>query len=90
MTIDTDRTKTPSNQEFFWASRRGMLELDLLLVPYVEANIAKLSPEDRKHLWGLLQEEDTWLFECLVHRSFDKQDRHAPMLERILNYANPT
>jgi antitoxin CptB len=91
MTTDSDTTTHPSDQVLFWASRRGMLELDLLLVPYVQAHAKQLSHSDRKLLWDLLQEEDTWLFDHLVHiKESSETPRHTVMLKRILEYADST
>lgn len=84
------RMKNPSNAVLYWASRRGMLELDLLLVPYVRDRASQLSATDRERLWELLQEDDTWLLERLVYSREHKDDRHRIMLERILEYVDST
>jgi antitoxin CptB len=51
-----------------WHSRRGMRELDLLLLPFVEAVLPGL-PSERQSLYRrLLEEEDQDLFCWLVLR----------------------
>lgn len=87
---NSEVTQNPSDKVLHWASRRGMLELDLLLVPYVSAHAATLSRDDRIQLWDLLQEDDPWLFDHLVHRHIDKNTRHHTILKRILKHVDAT
>lgn len=51
-----------------WHSRRGMLELDLILVPFVERTLSGLSARELQLYQGLLQEEDQDLFVWLTKR----------------------
>jgi antitoxin CptB len=51
-----------------WHSRRGMLELDLLLVPFVENRVATLSSAQLLLYQQLLAEEDQDLFVWLTRR----------------------
>ena len=51
-----------------WHSRRGMLELDLILVPFVERHLSTLSETELQLYQGLLQEEDQDLFVWLTKR----------------------
>lgn len=55
-------------KKLFWHSRRGMLELDLLLVPFVDKCVAKLSAEDQVLYQQMLREEDQDLFKWLLLR----------------------
>ena len=41
-----------------WASRRGMLELDLMLLPFLEKVYPSLDEEDQRRYWRLLECED--------------------------------
>lgn len=45
-----------------WASRRGMLELDLILGPFVANEFQQLNSEDQQRYIRLLEEEDNDLF----------------------------
>lgn len=54
--------------KLFWASRRGMLELDLVLLPFVENVFPTLPPEDQDRYWKLLDQEDQDLFAWLLRR----------------------
>lgn len=51
-----------------WHSRRGMRELDLLLLPFVEGFLRDLSAEDQALYRLLLEEEDQDLYNWLVLR----------------------
>jgi antitoxin CptB len=54
-----------SESEFnrtYWASRRGMLELDLILLPFVERRLRDLAAIDQQRYVRLLECEDTELF----------------------------
>ena len=49
-----------------WASRRGMLELDLMLQPFVEQHYDQLDQTDQQLFQKLLELEDQQLFLWLV------------------------
>ncbi|VFB18370.1 tpr repeat-containing protein [Pseudomonas fragi] len=49
----------------YWHSRRGMLELDVLLVPFVKEVYATLNDVDRECYRKLLECEDQDMFGCL-------------------------
>lgn len=51
-----------------WHSRRGMRELDLLLLPFVENVLPGLTSERQELYRRLLEEEDQDLFSWLVLR----------------------
>ena len=55
-----------------WGSRRGMLELDLWLVPFVEVIYPTLEQADKERYHQLLECEDPDLFAwCMGHREPD-------------------
>lgn len=55
-------------KRIYWASRRGMLELDLMMVPYVEGRFRELDDARQQHYIRLLECEDTELFSWLLGR----------------------
>lgn len=65
----------------FWSSRRGMLELDLILLPFLENIYPNLSQEDKERYWKLLECEDQDMFEWFVNR----QDPQNTELQRIVD-----
>ena len=52
----------------FWASRRGMLELDLILIPFLDNHYDSLAPEDKDRYHLLLDCEDQDLFGWFLNR----------------------
>ena len=69
-------------QKIYWRSRRGMLELDLLLVPFTLEVYAGLSAEDRSRYRQLLDSEDQDLFAWLMRR--ETAAGWQPIIDRIL------
>jgi len=52
----------------FWGSRRGMLELDLILQPFLDNIYPSLEQADKERYWKLLEEQDQDLFAWFMHR----------------------
>lgn len=53
----------------FWSSRRGMLELDLVLMPFVDNVYPSLDEADQRRYQVLLEEEDQDLFTWFMRRA---------------------
>lgn len=62
-----------------WSSRRGMLELDLLLLPFAEQAFPQLAPEQQALYVELLAQEDQQLFAWLV-----RGDAPAPRWQGLI------
>ena len=54
-----------NRNRLLWAARRGMLELDLLLRPFVENFYDGLEDNDKLRFEVLLEQEDQVLYEWL-------------------------
>ncbi len=52
-----------------WACRRGMLELDLFLLPFCERYYAALSMEEQNLFKALLESPDPDLFQWLMQQA---------------------
>jgi antitoxin CptB len=63
-----------------WASRRGMLELDLILSPFVENVYDSLTENDQLRFEVLLECEDQTLFMWFMQR----EQPTDPNMQRIL------
>ena len=63
-----------------WACRRGMLELDLILEPFVEQFYETLEEADQLRFEVLLESEDQSLFMWLMKR----QSPDSPDMQRIV------
>lgn len=59
-----------------WACRRGMLELDLVLEPFLENVLPNLAPEQQAQFERLLECEDQDLFNWFLRKEdpSDEQD----------------
>ena len=71
-------------QKIFWHSRRGMLELDLLLVPFSQNVFTSLSLEMQLLYRDLLAEEDQDLWDWLVLGRMPPDLRFEKIIKRIL------
>ena len=69
-------------QKTYWRSRRGMLELDLLLVPFTVEAYADLAPADQSLYRQLLGCEDQDLHSWLMRR--ESAESYQPIIDRIL------
>lgn len=49
-----------------WASRRGMLELDVILTPYLQQSFEQMSSTDIQHFKDFLEQDDPDLYAWLM------------------------
>lgn len=71
----------------YWHSRRGMLELDLVLMPFAKEQYAQLNDVDQQIYKRLLACEDQDLFAWFLQRRKAEDPELATMVERILDYS---
>ena len=64
-----------------WHCRRGMLELDVLLVPFLERRFRSLPFEDQQRFENLIECEDQDIFSWVMRNS----EPEDPELLRIVN-----
>ncbi len=69
-----------------WASRRGMLELDLVLLPFVENVYAGLPSEDQARFDALLECEDQDLFNWFLRKGVPEDAEHRETVELVLRH----
>ncbi len=69
-----------------WASRRGLLELDLLLAPFVMETFLELNASLRQDYRELLFQDDQDLMEWIMGRSAITEDRFVPVIEEIRRF----
>jgi antitoxin CptB len=67
----------------YWRSRRGLLELDLLLPPFVTARYDALSDAQKRAFDALLDCEDTDLWDWLQRRSAPPDVELAAVIDQI-------
>ncbi|MCO7514655.1 succinate dehydrogenase assembly factor 2 [Pseudomonas guariconensis] len=73
----------------FWHSRRGMLELDVLLVPFTQEVYPSLSEADRELYRRLLTCEDQDLFGWFMERNESEDPELQRMVRIILDRVQP-
>lgn len=74
-------------RRLLWAARRGMLELDLLLNPYVENCYAQLALDEQRVLERLLECQDQDLYQWLIGRVPPPDRELQMMVAAIIAYA---
>ena len=73
-------------KKMYWHSRRGMLELDLILVPFAENVLPQLSKNECKEYARLLEEEDQDIFMWLMKREPVQDSSLKPIVDKILSH----
>lgn len=79
-----------SEQDFnrtYWASRRGMLELDLILIPFVERRLRELDAVDQQRYVRLLECEDTELFAWFMQSAHTTDPELTGIVEQIIAFS---
>lgn len=69
-----------------WAARRGMLELDLVLEPFVRARYASLGRRDRQRFQRLMGCEDQDLFAWFLRRERPDDEELAEIVSTVLEF----
>ncbi len=82
--------KAIEKKRLWWHSRRGMLELDVLLLPFLEEVYSDLSDEDQAKYRKLLDCEDPDLFSWFMQHKRPEDADLAYMVNMILNRVQPS
>ena len=72
-------------KKILWQCRRGLWELDAILIPFVERNFDDLDSENKTLFIELLSYEDIEVFDLLVNKINPKDEKMQPLVELILN-----
>ena len=72
-----------------WRSRRGMLELDLLLLPFFDEVFPELESDEQQAFIKLLEQEDPILWDWFSRKSESDDPELAALVERILDRVQP-
>ena len=83
----TDMIAQEELNRMCWAARRGMLELDLVLGPFVVSRYAQLSQPDRRSFAQLMLCEDQDLFAWFMQRGQPDDKELAGIVSQILQFA---
>lgn len=71
-------------KKMWWHSRRGMLELDLLLLPFATDKLAELDDSQQKIYQRLLEQEDQDLWSWLIEKELAPDSELKLMIQMIL------
>lgn len=74
-------------KRLYWHSRRGMWELDLLLIPFLEQCYDDLAEPDQAAYRSLIEEEDQDLFAWLMRREWPEDPQRRRIVKMIVDYA---
>jgi antitoxin CptB len=77
------------NRRVYWHSRRGMLELDLVLMPFAEQVYPGLDADMQRRYRALLACEDADLFAWIVHRGEPDDPELKTIIARVLGNGMP-
>lgn len=80
--------KTPLKNKLAWQCRRGMLELDVILIPFLEQHFDGLSDEQQQLFSLLLEEADPDLYTWLMGFGECENERLRVMVSMIRDKMN--
>jgi antitoxin CptB len=70
-------------KRLLWRSRRGLLELDIVLGRFIEAQYSRLDETERKEFEALLDMPDNLLWDMIVDRRGSAIGERNALLEKI-------
>lgn len=78
------------HNQLYWSCRRGMLELDLLLLPFLEHRYAELTAPQQQVFIDLLTYTDPELYHWLMGAGVPEEPHLAELIQFIQQYAKST
>ena len=72
-------------KKILWQCRRGLWELDAILIPFVETNFDDLNVVNQDLFKELVSFEDVDVFDLLVNKIEPKDARMKPLVDIILS-----
>lgn len=76
-----------SDKRIRWACRRGMLELDLFLLPFFDEQYETLSPEEKSLFQALLSNTDQTLQAWLLRQQSPEDKATTDLISKIIRHA---
>ncbi|PAV27193.1 antitoxin CptB [Tamilnaduibacter salinus] len=76
-------------KRLYWHSRRGMLELDLLLIPFLEEVYRDLPADDQARYHKLINCEDNQMYQWFMQRETPEDPDLHRIVSLILNRVQP-
>ncbi len=81
---------TDLKKKILWQCRRGLWELDAILIPFVEKRFDELDSDNKSLFKELLSYEDIEIFDLLVNKKNPKDTRMKQLVDLILKSHNST
>ena len=88
-TTKTNHNSSIQHKQVIWHSRRGMLELDILLIPFARDVFPTLNEKEQNSFIRLLAKEDTELFAWFVNYELASQSELEDIITQVRNHATP-
>ena len=73
-------------KKILWQCRRGLWELDAILIPFVENNFDYLEEDEISDFQRLLEYEDIEIFDILVNKKSFEDATLQPIIIKILSF----
>lgn len=73
-------------KKILWQCRRGLWELDAILIPFVEKNLSNLTAEEIKKFQQFLSYEDIEIFDILVNKKELVESNLIPIVTKIIEF----
>ena len=73
-------------KKILWQCRRGLWELDVIFIPFVENNFDYLEEDEISNFQRLLEYEDIEIFDILVNKKSFEDATLQPIIKKILNF----
>ncbi|MGO1296553.1 succinate dehydrogenase assembly factor 2 [Vibrio palustris] len=69
-----------------WGCRRGMLELDVVMMPFFDECFESLTLDEQDNFVSLLECDDPDLFQWIMGHGRSDNLKHAAMVDKIVAY----
>ena len=73
-------------KKILWQCRRGLWELDVIFIPFVENNFDYLEEDEISNFQRLLEYEDIEIFDILVNKKSFEDTSLQPIVKKILTF----
>jgi antitoxin CptB len=84
-----DSPEAVEQKQLYWHSRRGMLELDVLLIPFLKEVYPGLPREDQLLYQQLITHEDQDMFGWFMNREAPSDPGLAKIINMIIQHRVP-
>ena len=76
---------TNLKKKILWQCRRGLWELDIILLPFVEKEFTNLNKQDQLLFQQLLKYEDIELFDIFINKIEPQENQFINLIQLILD-----